>query len=258
MSIVYKAFAGDHRAMDAAPSTPFETAGLGLIAPYDFALDAELWRWAPADVTLYLTRTHAQQVPVGVDQALELADIGEIADLARDLATPGPAATALLCTSASFVRGRVGERELVQAMQQGGAPVAVTTSGALLEGAAALGITRLAVATPYPEPVTALLVDFLAEAGIAVPAATSLGLEDRIWQVPYATTAQNVRAAVRAADRIDGVFISCTNVRSYDLVGPLEQELQIPVLTANLVTMWATLRAIGRAAVGAGSLCTTP
>lgn len=236
------------------PSTPVETAGLGLIAPYDFALDAELWRWAPPDVALYLTRTHAQQRPVGIDQALELADARELADLARDVSTCEPGAVGLLCTSASFVRGRRGERELVEAMRAG-APAAVTTSGALLDAAAALGVRRLAVATPYPEPVTQLLVEFLAEAGIAVPAATSLGLETRIWQVPYSTTAENVRAAVAAAEDADAVFISCTNVRSYDIVEPLEAELGIPVLTANLVTMWATLRAVGRSAVGHGALC---
>jgi maleate isomerase len=61
---------------------------------------------------------------------------------------------------------------------------------------------------------------------------------------------------VRAADNpaAEALFISCTNVPTYDLIEPLEQALGKPVLTANQVTMWAALRAMGRDAVGGGSL----
>jgi len=41
------------------------------------------------------------------------------------------------------------------------------------------------------------------------------------------------------------VFLSCTNLPTYDVVPALEAELGIPVLSANLVTMWAALRVLG-------------
>ena len=40
-----------------APVPPLPQTGIGIVAPYDFALDHELWRWVPDDVTLHVTRT---------------------------------------------------------------------------------------------------------------------------------------------------------------------------------------------------------
>jgi maleate isomerase len=55
------------------------------------------------------------------------------------------------------------------------------------------------------------------------------------------------QAVVGAADAL---FISCTNLPTYDAIPQLEAELRMPVLSANQVTMWAALRRIGAHAVG--------
>ena len=57
------------------------------------------------------------------------------------------------------------------------------------------------------------------------------------------------RQAVRAATA-DALFISCTNLPTYDVIPQLEAELRMPVLSANQVTMWAALRHLGTRAVG--------
>lgn len=234
------------------PVTPHALATLGMIVPYDFALDRELWRWAPPEVTLHLTRTRWSSLPVGVEQAREVGAVAEVAMLARDVAITTPGCAVYACTSGSFVRGLAGERALVEAMRSAGFPAAVTTSGALLQALEALGTSRVAVATPYDEPVTAALGDFLAAAGHRVAGSSHLGLSGRIWTVSYAETAALVRQAVTAD--CDVVFVSCTNLATYDLVPALEAELGLPVLTANQVTMWAALRTVGMRAVGVGAL----
>lgn len=43
---------------------PIEQRGIGIIAPFDLALERELWRWIPAEVSLHLARTHNDPVPV--------------------------------------------------------------------------------------------------------------------------------------------------------------------------------------------------
>ena len=53
-------------------------------------------------------------------------------------------------------------------------------------------------------------------------------------------------------DDAEAVFISCTNLPTYDVIATLEAELGKPVLTANQVTIWSALRVIGRKAVGPG------
>jgi maleate isomerase len=53
--------------------------GIGVVTPYDFALDAELWRWLPPAVTLHLTRTPYLEVPVTVEQAVLVGDTQVVA-----------------------------------------------------------------------------------------------------------------------------------------------------------------------------------
>jgi len=229
---------------------PAPQRGVGVIAPFDLALDREMWRWAPDDVSLYVTRTPYVDEPVSVELAQAVSDERAVLDGTRDLIAAQPLVVAYACTSGSFVCGMAGERSLVRTMQAAGARRALTTSGALVEALAALKVRRLAVATPYVADLTALLHDFLAEAGVGAVSSAHLGLAADIWKVPYDTTAE----LVRAADSTDAeaVFVSCTNLPTYDLIAPLERELGKPVLTANQVTMWAALRVAGVAAVGPG------
>jgi maleate isomerase len=224
--------------------------GVGVVTPFDMALDRELWRWVPDDVSLYVTRTPHVAEPVSIELAEAVSDEADVASGTTDVLTAEPAVVAYACTSGSFVHGLDGERRLVRAMRAAGAPAAVTTSGALVEALAVLGVRRVAVATPYVENVTARLHDFLAEAGATTVSSAHLGLEAGIWKVPYETTARLIRQA--DSSDAEAVFVSCTNLPTYDLVAPLERELGKPLLTANQVTLWAALRRADAAAVGPG------
>jgi maleate isomerase len=235
--------------LDAAAAVP-DQVGIGVVIPYDFALDREMWRWVPAQVSLHLTRTPYQDIPVSVAQAMAMGDRETVARCTKDLLVVEPAAVAYGCTSGSFIGGLAGEAALIAAMVEAGAPTAVTTSGAVIAAAHALGLKKVAVVTPYDEAVGAKLRAYLNEAGLEVTAHNDMGLTGRIWTVPYEITAAVARRTAQGGG--DAVFLSCTNLRTYDLIASLEQELGIPVLTANQVTMWAVLAAAGVAAVGAG------
>ena len=238
-------------------STPEENQpGIGVVAPFDFALDRELWRWAPDDVSLYLTRLPFFTTPVTVEMAVAIGDRRALRRATRDVLTPQPGVVTFACTSGSFVGGASGEFVLRRTMLEAGAPTVSTTSGALVEALQLLGVRRLAVATPYIDAVTDRLASFLAEHEVETVARQGLGLLGNIWRVTY----DEVVEIVRAVDRPDAeaLFISCTNLPTYDVIEPLERALGKPVITANQVTMWAALRAIGRDAVGVGTLLRTP
>jgi maleate isomerase len=235
--------------LSAAAAAP-DQVGIGVVIPYDFALDRELWRWVPAQVSLHLTRTPYQDIPVSVAQAIAVGDRETVARCTRDLLTVEPAAVAYGCTSGSFIGGLAGEAALVAGMVEAGAPMAVTTSGGVIAAAHALGLKNLAVVTPYDESVGAKLRAYLNEAGVEVAAQNDIGLTGRIWTVPYEVTADLARRTAQGGG--DAVFLSCTNLLTYDLIASLEQELGVPVITANQVTMWAVLAAAGVAAVGPG------
>ena len=56
--------------------------------------------------------------------------------------------------------------------------IAVTTSGALVHALEALGVSKVAVATPYSGELTHLLAEYLAEAGYEVVSNSFIGMED--------------------------------------------------------------------------------
>ncbi|MEU1024848.1 decarboxylase [Streptomyces sp. NPDC005904] len=227
---------------------PCPQRGVGVVAPFDFALDRELWRWVPDEVSLHLTRTPYVPVEVSLDLARLVSEHETLADAVRALSVVEPEVLAYACTSGSFVRGVAGERAMCAAMTREGAVAAVTTSGALLEALDALGARRVALVTPYTWSVTRALEEYLAEAGVAVTARAYLGLTRHIWKVPYRDVADMARRAVRAG--VDALFISCTNLPTYDVIPQLEAELRMPVISANQVTMWSALRRLGTRAVG--------
>jgi maleate isomerase len=226
---------------------PQPQRGVGVIAPFDLAQDRELWRWTPENVSLYVTRTGFVPVPMTVDMAEMISDEATVHRATRDLLVPEPEVIAYACTSGSFVHGASGERALTTVMLEAGAPAAVTSSGALVQALGMLGARRISIATPYVESVTERLHSFLGEHGIEVVTSVGLGLLGQIWKVGY----RQVVDIVRSADRpeAEAMFISCTNLPTYDIIAPLEQELGKPVITANQVTMWAALRAMGLQAV---------
>jgi maleate isomerase len=235
-------------------SPPLHQTGIGVVAPYDFALDRELWRWVPDDVSLHITRMPYAPLAATMEMALHISDPTLVARGVTDVAAVSPVVAAYACTSGSFVGGLAGEAALVSAMIHAGAPAAVTTSGALLAALRRLDLTRIATATPYTADLTAGLSGFLAEAGVEVVSASGLGLTSDIWTVPYDVTA----GLVRDTDTGDAqaVFISCTNLPTYDVIAALEAELGKPVLTANQVTIWSALDVIGGKAVGPGQRLT--
>ncbi len=224
--------------------------GIGMVVPYDFGLDHELWRWAPPTVTIHLTRTPYQDMAVGLQQAEIIGAPSVVAAAARTLVHVEPDVIGYGCTSGSFARGRVGERRIVAALERAGAPVGVTTTGALLAALDRLGARRPAVATPYDQATGQALADLLTDAGFAVTSVCNLGLTGRIWTVPQRRTAELVRRT--ATSGCDAVVVSCTNLATFDVIAPLEDELGLPVITANQVTMWACLLATGQTAPANG------
>ena len=129
-------------------------------------------------------------------------------------------------------------------MAAAGARRALTTSGALLEALGALGARRVAVAAPYGPEVTALLRDFLVEAGLDVRGIAHLdGLPSEAWRLTDAAVVDLADSVSR--EDVEALFLSCTNLPTYAVLPELEARYGIPVLSANLVTAWAALRLLG-------------
>lgn len=218
---------------------PVAQRGIGVIAPFDLALERELWRWAPLEVSLHLARTPYEPVPVSLAMAELVSDAVHLTAATRNVLHVEPEVVAYLCTSGSFIKGIEYERSLRETICRAGAANAVTTSGALLEAVRHLNIGHISIMTPYDEILTGKLRDFLDEAGCTVVRSEHLGLGGGIWKVNYRTIAERI---LGADDPLaEAIFVSCTNLPTYDIIEPLEKVLGKPILTANQLTMWACL-----------------
>jgi maleate isomerase len=218
--------------------------GIGLVAPFDFALDSECWRWLPPEVSLYVTRTPLiDDTTVNINQARDVSSEAAVTPAVKSLLFARPSVVAYACTSGSFVDGVKGEAKLRAAMEQAGAPAAVTTSGALAAALRHVGARKIAIATPYNEALTFLLAHYIEESGFSVISGGYLDMEEDIMTVGY----EGVRQLVETVDAedVDTIFFSCTNLRTFDVIEELETKLGKTILSANQVTMWAALRAAG-------------
>ena len=68
-----------------AQPPPLSQIGIGVVAPYDFALDRELWRWAPDDVSLHLTRLPYAPLAATAEMAIHISESALVAAGAMDV-----------------------------------------------------------------------------------------------------------------------------------------------------------------------------
>ena len=102
-----------------------------------------------------------------------------------------------------------------------------------------LGLKRIAFLSPYIEGVSANLRQVLQDNGVETPAFGTFGEAEelKVVRISGASVMEAATALVRDS-KVDGIFLSCTNLRTLDLIMPLEAVLDMPVLSSNLVLAW--------------------
>lgn len=220
------------------------TQAIGVVVPHDMALDRELWRWVPHDVSLLFTRLPYMPGDLTSAAVQRMGDPQTAARSATDLVTVGPDCLAYACTSGSFIGGSTGEKAISDAMTTATGAPSLTTSGALVTAATELGLKRVAVANPYGDDISEAFRDYLHQHHVEVSSLHNLGLLHNIWQVGYPDVAELIRRT--DVPEAQAVMVCCTNLPTYDVIADLEQELAKPVITANQATVWAALRLVGR------------
>ena len=143
---------------------------------------------------------------------------------------------AYACTSAT---ARIGAAQVANRIREGVRTRHVTDPvTALIAGCRARGITRLALVSPYVADVSARLREVLDEAGIATPVFGSFeeAVEARVARIDAGSILEAGRALVRRGP-VEGLFLSCTNLRTRGVREALEAELGLPVMSSNSVLM---------------------
>lgn len=173
-----------------------------------------------------------------------LARDPENARAAERLAERGAQAVAYGCTSGSYVLGPAGDAAIIQQIQAASGVPATTTSAAVVEALRALGAQSVAVLSPHIDALNARLCAYLKASGFSVAAMVGLNLSCDIEAVEPAETREIVESQVERPDA-DAIFISCTGMRTAEIIGDMEASLGKPVVTANQATIWRLARLAG-------------
>ena len=142
------------------------------------------------------------------------------------------------CTSGSLLRGIGHDKQLVHRIESATGIPAVATAGAVVDALRHLGLKRISVATPYTREINAIESRFLKDSGFGVLNILGLGLtENPEIGLQSAQVAYKLARRSYVADA-DGVFISCTNFHTLDVIAKLEDELSKPTVSSNTATAW--------------------
>ena len=231
---------------------PIGTAAtLGLIAlRTDETIEQDFRRiFAGPDIAIYTTR-----VP---------SDPDVTPDTLRRMETSLPKAAGLLppaarfdvvgygCTSGTTM---IGADRVAEMVRRGVSTQHVTDPlTAAIAALSTLGMRRVAIVSPYIAAVATPVSDAFARAGFEISGAVSFGeeVEERVARIDPASICAAAQSAARST-RPDAVFLSCTNLRTLDIIGPAEEALGIPVLSSNLALAWHMHRLAGGRAEVAG------
>lgn len=157
------------------------------------------------------------------------------------------------CTSGATLIGP----ERVQSLVQSGCETEAVTNPLTAAFAAfkALDLQRVGILSPYIGPVAQELKATFEAGGITVPATLSFGeeTEENVARIAHKSILTAARA-LHSQDKMDALFLSCTNLRALDVIDTLEAELNCPVLCSNQVLGWHMARLSGVTCQGVGRL----
>ncbi len=219
-------------------------ARVGLIVPSpNTVAETEFWQMAPEGVTVHTTRLlyRADEVedPLTDMEQFLPQTLEELRGLEVDVVAYG-------CTASALRTPHEHTRDEIKGALD---KPTVTTMGCILDAFRALGVTKIAVGSPYPDAVNEAERAYFESQGLTVTADEGVILFEAQARLRHMNLVreEDVEAL---ADKIDSpeaeaVFLSCADMATLGVIERLEQRLGKPVVTSVQATFWGALRAAG-------------
>ncbi|WP_164660601.1 Asp/Glu racemase [Tropicibacter sp. Alg240-R139] len=223
-------------------------AKIGVLVPFtntNLEPDIELLR--PPNTTVHFQRMggyDVDEIP-GSDQ---MAGLGA-SDISHDLRMISgvrPDVVLYGCTSATLTHGSSFDAELADQIKAGSGAKSLTAAGSLIAGIKAIGATKVGFSSPYLGEINEQAMAFMTENGIETINCTDVGRELGNYGQGELTPDEVFDLACKA-DHPDAqaIVLSCTDMRSVEVVERVEAVLNKPVVTSNQAMMFCLMQALG-------------
>ena len=219
-------------------------ARIGMILPMDNAvLEPEI-----AALGLGGVSTHVARLATKTREEMPTSGVA-LSEVFNELEVD---AVGYACAETSFIGGQDTNHTVRDGITRATGRPAVTAIGAMVEALEALGAHRPAIVAPYRQASVEALRGYVDQAGLDIAGLVAHDFaqdssDPREW---YETNRQPPSTAyrlARAADtaEADVVTIFATNLRTFEVLAPLEADLGKPVVSSNSALLWALLRRCG-------------
>jgi maleate cis-trans isomerase len=161
----------------------------------------------------------------------------------RLLTMVSPSVIVMAHTATSYTLGEVREAALVAEMEAISNARFITAFGSVLAAFNALGVRRIAYATPYSADMTAQGKHHLEKCGISVVSSGHLSNVRNI----YEENSERAYAIARQVNHpeAEAIFLSGVGMPTLDALKPLEDDTGKLVVSAASAMMWNALRTAG-------------
>lgn len=219
-------------------------ARIGFLSPgiVDETLSRQFYRMAPDGVTL--VRTSLGLVEITVDAQHRALDRVEAA--VRELMKEGPDCI-ILGGSPTVVVDGFGTDDIwtKRIAEVSGIPASAAQTAAI-EAMRLLGMQRIVVATPFPDPINGMLKEFLERSGFEVAGIDHLGVDYRsLTHQPLRAGYDLAVQTFEAAGGADGIYFPGAPFPVVDLIEHLENELSTSVVSSGQATIWKGMQMAG-------------
>jgi len=215
---------------------------LGLLIPANnTVIEPELNRMLPEGTSLFSTR----MIVEGPFSAEALHKMEKEASRGiRELEISEVDFIVYACMSTSLAKGRDWDLAF-RRKSQGGTVGKITAAQCTVEALLSRNVQKVAILSPYPEAIQSLVVPYFREWGLQPVSTRSLDIGDY-----HAVTRITPEALYREAREMDlknaeGICILATDLRTLEIIPPLEEDLGLPVVSTNLAICLSFLKSRG-------------
>ena len=223
-------------------------ARIGVLVPFtNTNLEPDMMMMRPPGATLHFYRLgnyDADEIP----GAAQMAGLGasDISEDIRLICGVRPDVVLYGCTSATLTHGSDFDKDLAESIKADSNALSLTAAGCLIQALNALAVSRVGFASPYVGEINQLAIRFLESQQITTVKCADIGRELGNYGQGELSPDEVTELACRA-DHADAeaLVLSCTDMRSVEVVERIESRLGKAVITSNQAMVFCLMRALG-------------